>query len=213
MPRISKSYDPGILAYLKKPTNLPLVLQLGDYAAKIREDIPNEFWCNIVKSINASRPNLKLVGNPEFNPPTKADLGEEELNLQPSKPVTKNAHTLFFNIEMNKSDDEFYVYIGAKWQTPVKMNSKIYEMSEIIKLRDAMENDEDGYEFGPPWWLCGRYTWPMTLRDKFLSEYAEKKNQIVETTVTSYWRMARQHSAQLEKANKALQKFEKSRRV
>jgi hypothetical protein len=207
MPHIPKSYDDGILAYLKKPKNLPLVLQIGDYAAKIREDMPNEVWCDIVKGLKrAAQPDLKLVVNLEFNPPTNADLAKEMLNLQSGKLVTKNGQELRFDAEMGKSDDDFYIWIGVKWQTPVKRNSKIYEMPELIKLRDAMENDQDGYEFAPPYWFCGRSIWPSTSRDKFLRECAEKKNQIVETTVTSYWRMVGQHSAQLEKANKALQK-------
>jgi hypothetical protein len=207
MPRIPKSYDPRILAYLKKPKNLPLVLQIGDYAAKIKQDMPREFWSDVIKELNASRPNLKMISSIEFKTPTIVDLENELLNLPRSKSVTKNAHALFFDIEMYNSEDDFYVWIGAVWQTLEKKESRIYKVPEVVTLRSAMENDEDGYEFNPPYWLCGRYTWHESSRDKFLSECAEKKNQIVGTTVASYWRMVRRHLPQLLRANKVLQKF------
>jgi hypothetical protein len=203
-----KSYDPKILAYLKKPNNLPLVLQIADYAAKIREDIPNEIWCDIVKKLNASRPKMKLADDLEFDRPINAVLTKQTLNLQPWKSGRRAATKLVFDIEMNKAEHEFYVWIGAGWlQGPQKRNSPIYRIPEIIKLRTAMEDDSDGYEFSPPDWLCGRYTWPSSSREKFLSEGAEKKNEIVETTVTSFWRMVRKHFAQVEGVNKRLHRL------
>jgi len=202
-----KSYDPKILAYLKKPDNLPFVLEIGEYALKIREDMPNEVWCDIVKGLNASR--LKPRADRKFNLPANADLEKVELHGRPSQLGAKTAQQLVFDIEMVKFDEEFYIWIGTKWQAPEKTNSPTYRMSEIIKLRTAMENDQDGYQFDPPYWVCGRYTWPPTSKVKFVSECAESKDKIVETTVTSFWRMVHQHWAQLEKANKALRRFKK----
>src|SRR5438874_2373303 len=55
MKPMPKSYDPNIVAYLKKPDNLPFVLEIGEYALKIREDMPNDVWLDIMKGLDASR--------------------------------------------------------------------------------------------------------------------------------------------------------------
>src|SRR5439155_24798466 len=102
MKPMPKSYDPKILAYLKKPDNLPFVLEIGEYALKIREDMPNEVWLDIMKGLDVSRRKSKLGGDFTFDRPTNVELAKGMLNLHPWKSGIRTAPKLIFDIEMQE---------------------------------------------------------------------------------------------------------------
>ena len=207
MTHTPKTYDKKILNYLKTPNNLPMALQIGDYAAKIREDMPKDFWSAVVTRLNATRPSSLPPGEFTFKPPTKAYLEQSMFGLQRVNPSAKSGHSLYCAIEVNNNEEEFYVYMGIGWSSqPEKKNSPTYKLPEVEALRNAMETEEEGYEFSAPWWLCGRYSWPPSAKDKFLVGIAESGNKILETSVVSYWRMVKRYWPQVEKVNKALLK-------
>jgi hypothetical protein len=197
-----KHFDADILEFLKKQENLSFALEIGHYAAELRERISTDFWTQLRAKLVADKPSK--FGKTELTI-TRIGSGSYIGWLLVPSAASKQNQALGFAVEWESLQDNHDIYVGLRWKIPVPKKDKLYSNGAVADLRTIAT--QNGYEAWDYWWLCGSYILNYPNADAFVIAYNNEPTSIENSLSTAFWKMATHYGNSLDQINARLAKM------
>jgi hypothetical protein len=188
--------DEKIMEFLRQKENLPLALEVGRYATRLRQELTAEFWRRVQERLIAA---AKLPGEwqiDEISWPTYRGWNAIE------KPFAGKSQALGFAAEEFQGGNQHDIYIGTCWKLPVPLKDKNYSKGPLLTLRQEML--AAGFESWPPEWVCGKYVRQYTNSDGFYIEYAQNADSVVDSVIKAFSSIAHRYLEAVRAVNRSL---------
>jgi hypothetical protein len=198
---MAKNFDPDILEFLKRPANLSVALEIGQYAAELRDRISSDFWSRLRDKLLAGKP--PAFRKTEF---VTARIGSGRWTGWALIPTfaSKQPQVLSFAVEWESLDDNHDIYVGLRWKKEMPKKDRRYAEGVVADLRGVMI--QNSYEAWDPWWVGGHYVLNYPNPDVFFITYNSEPASIENAISTAFWKMATDYRDSVEQINAELVK-------
>jgi len=188
--------EQAILEFFSQPENLPLALSVAEQMDKLRVQMNNRLWQELLARLNALNKEHELAWRVELTEDKNApdslvglhctSLTEQQLYLRPM-------------MEQQYLGGEWRVYFGLMWSTgpaPGQLG-----LAHVSKLKASLQ--KAGFKSNESF-LAWQWTAFHPRRKDFLLGYVRQPEKSLDDVVTIFRTLLIDHREEIEQANEAL---------
>lgn len=149
------SYKDEILAFLGKPENLEIALEVSDYMTEFREKAHKQFWVMFTQNFQERLVKSNYHGKWRFQP-LPSDKYSTQLGkcyLIPNQAGKMDKPLLKFAIGQGNRPNFYQLYRGVCWigEAPKQPDHYLIELQNLLKEKGLTQTDSNwpGYDVTP----------------------------------------------------------------
>jgi hypothetical protein len=188
--------EQAVLEFFAKPENLPLSLSVAEQMDKLREQMNNRFWKDLMSRINALIQAHKLTWNFEFTEDKNATDILVGLHCITALGQTLNLSPM---LEQQYLGGLWRIYFGLRWSAPPSPAQlglpAVNDLKESLQKAGFKSNEN---------FLAWQWTTFYPRSMDFLLRYAQQPEKLLEDIEDIFKLLLIEHGESIEQANLAL---------
>lgn len=197
--------EQAVLEFFAKPENLPLGLSVAEQMDKLREQINNRFWQDLLTRLNALIKAHKLAWNFELTEDKNAAdiIVGLHCSTAPGQPLYLSPM-----VEQQYLGGVWRIYFGLMWNAPPSPDQlglpAVNNLKELLQKAGFKSNES---------FLAWQWTAFHPRRTDFLLHYAHRREQLLDNMEVVLKTLLIDHGTSIELANATLQAAPRSMTV